>query len=246
MTTRREVLKLMPTLAVAAASPLVASAWDGVGATVPPSQSPPQGPFTLPPLPYAADALEPHIDAETMTIHHGRHHAAYVNNLNQALAGKPDLAGKSIEALVSDLEAVPADIRTSVRNNGGGHFNHTLFWTSLKKDGGSPSSAMAGVLSQAFGSVEKWQDAMTRAAMGVFGSGWAWLCVDRGKLVVSWTPNQDTPLAERHVPLVGIDVWEHAYYLKYQNRRRDYVDAVFRIIDWSVVEARYDEARRRA
>ncbi len=244
MTTRRDVLRLCSAAAVAAGHSMLVPGLSPASPAIAGSQTPPQGPFTLPPLPYAVDALEPHIDAQTMSIHHGRHHAAYVNNLNQAVAGRADLAGRSLESLVSALDTLPAEVRTAIRNNGGGHYNHTLFWTSLKRGGSQPSAAFAGQLTEAFGSVEKWQGAMAGAAMGVFGSGWAWLCLDKGRLVVSSTPNQDTPLAQGHVPLLGIDVWEHAYYLKYQNRRREYVDAVFQVIDWAAVEARFDQARR--
>jgi Fe-Mn family superoxide dismutase len=243
MPTRRDVIKASM---IAAAAGVVESFALPLGAAGQPAPAPaPAGPFTLPALAYAADALEPHIDAQTMTIHHDRHHAAYVTNLNGAVAGKPDLAGKSIEHLLSTLEALPADIRTTVRNNGGGHLNHTLFWTSMKKGGGgTPAGELGQALDAAFTSFGGFKDAMTRSAMGVFGSGWAWLVVDAGKLAVVGLPNQDSPVMQGKVPLLGLDVWEHAYYLKYQNRRRDYVDAWFNCIDWDAIAARYQAAKK--
>jgi len=203
--------------------------------------APAAGPFTLPPLGYAVDALEPHIDAQTMTIHHDKHHAAYVNNLNAAVASHADLKQKSVEDLIKGLGAVPDDIRTAVRNNAGGHYNHTLFWKSLKKGGGTPPAGdLAKGITAAFGSFDKMKDQLTAAAMGVFGSGWAWLSADNtGRLVIEATPNQDSPLMRDHTPLLGIDVWEHAYYLKYQNLRKDYVTAIFNVIDWDTVQQRF-------
>jgi superoxide dismutase, Fe-Mn family len=203
------------------------------------------GPFTLPPLPYAFDALEPHIDAKTMEIHHGRHHAAYVNGLNQAMAKTPALAGKSIEELLSGLAQVPESVRTAIRNHGGGHHNHSLFWKLLSPRGGAkPQGELASALDSQFGSLDGFQDQITKAAMGRFGSGWAWLTLDRnGKLMVESTANQDSALSEGRTPLLGIDVWEHAYYLKYQYRRADYVAAVLKIIDWDFVQERYRAAQ---
>lgn len=203
----------------------------------------PAGPFTLPPLPYPADALEPAIDARTMEIHHGKHHAAYVAGLNKAVAGHPDLAAKPVETLLRQLNSLPEDIRTAVRNHGGGHANHSLFWLSLKKDGGAPSGELARALDAAFGSFNGFQQQFTQAAMGVFGSGWAWLTWDSARLRIESLPNQDSPLSLGRVPLLGLDVWEHAYYLKYQNRRADYVAAFFTIINWDFVAARFHEAR---
>jgi len=205
----------------------------------------PAGPFTLPPLPYPADALEPHIDAQTMTIHHDRHHAAYVANLNAALANDPDLKSRTIDDLIRRLDALPASVRTAVRNQGGGHLNHTWFWTSFKKGGSAPRGGEFGrAIDQAFGSFAKLKDALTASAVGVFGSGWAWLSLDGGgKLIVEPTGNQDNPLTTGHHPLLGIDVWEHAYYLKYQNLRRDYVNAIFNVIDWDAVQERWRSAR---
>ncbi len=243
MPTRREVIKVSM---IAAAAGVVESFALPLSVRAQPGQAPAAtGPFTLPALAYAVDALEPHIDAQTMTIHHDRHHAAYVTNLNGAVAGKADLAGKSIEQLLSNLDALPSDIRTVVRNNGGGHLNHTMFWTSMKKGGGgAPTAELGAAIDGAFTSFGAFKDAMTRSAMGVFGSGWAWLVLDAGKLAVVALPNQDSPVMQGKVPLLGLDVWEHAYYLKYQNRRRDYVDAWFNCIDWDAIAARYRSAAR--
>lgn len=244
MPTRREVIKLgtaalvtatvtAPTRATLAAQ----AAQAGPGAS---------GPFELPPLPYPADALEPHIDAQTMTIHHDRHHQAYVNNLNNAIAKAPALAGKPVEAILADLDAVPEAVRTAVRNNGGGHANHSLFWPSLKKGGGAMGDALSKAVNAKFGTEAKMQEALAAAAMGVFGSGWAWLSLDKaGALLVEATPNQDSPIMRGHTPLVGIDVWEHAYYLKYQNRRKEYVDAILQVIDWAAVGNRLSAAGKR-
>ncbi len=202
-----------------------------------------QGPFTLPPLPYAFDALEPHIDAQTMQIHHGRHHASYVNNLNNAVAKFPELAKRPVEELMRNLSQVPEEIRTAVRNNGGGHANHTLFWQIMSKGGPrKPVGELAKAIDQRFGSLTAFQDQLNRAAAGVFGSGWAWLTLDHGRqLSIVATPNQDTPLSAGHTPLVGIDVWEHAYYLKYQNRRADYVAAFHNVINWDAVSEQYSK-----
>jgi len=201
--------------------------------------------FELPPLPYAEDALEPYIDARTMSIHHDKHHAAYTNNLNAALKDHSDLAGKSIEQLLGDLGALPESIRTAVRNNGGGYANHNLFWeTMAPKHGGEPSGALAAAIDQAFGSFAAFQEQFAKAAATRFGSGWAWLYVDKnGGLAVGSTPNQDTPLMEGNTPLLGLDVWEHAYYLNYQNRRPDYVSAWWNVVNWDVVAAKYAAAK---
>lgn len=203
------------------------------------------GPFTLDALPYPSDALEPHIDAQTMEIHHGRHHAAYVRNLNQALADHPELAAKSIEDLVIALPNLPESIRTAVRNNGGGHLNHALFWRMMKKGGGgTPQGRLARAIDNTFESFAGFQAAFSRAAASVFGSGWAWLTREPGgRLQIETTPNQDCPLTHGRIPLLGVDVWEHAYYLKYQNRRADYVTAFFNVIDWDFVAERFREAR---
>lgn len=198
----------------------------------------------LPPLPYAFDALEPYIDAQTMEIHHGRHHATYVNNLNAALEGHEELQQKSVEELISDLNSVPESIRTAVRNNGGGHANHTLFWEIMSPNGGGePTGELAAAINETFGSFEKFKEEFTKAALGRFGSGWAWLVVDGGKLAVTSTPNQDSPLMEGKTPILGLDVWEHAYYLKYQNRRPDYVNAWWNVVNWNAVNERYLKAK---
>lgn len=201
--------------------------------------------FTLQPLPYASDALEPFIDKLTMEIHHGKHHAAYINNLNAALEKHPELKVTSMDdlkALLKDLSKVPADILGAVRNNGGGHFNHAFFWPLLKKnDGMKPSGKLLKALTDSFGSFEAFQEQFANAAKTRFGSGWAWLIKKDGKLVVTSTANQDTPLAEG-TPILGLDVWEHAYYLNYQNRRPDYVQAFFNVVNWDAVEALFNIA----
>ncbi len=195
--------------------------------------------FELPALPYAEDALEPHIDARTMGIHHGKHHASYTSNLNGAIAGT-ELEGMSIEAILGDLEAVPEGIRTAVRNNGGGYANHNLFWQIMSPDGGGePSGALADAINSAFGSFDDFKAAFSAAAATRFGSGWAWLCVEDGALNVCSTPNQDSPLMSGNTPILGIDVWEHAYYLNYQNRRPDYISAFFNVINWAKVGELY-------
>ncbi len=202
--------------------------------------------FTLPPLPYAYDALEPHIDEQTMRIHHDKHHGAYVNNLNAALEGHPDLQKKSIEDLLGNLNAVPEAIRTPVRNNGGGHYNHTLFWEWMRPGGAKePTGALAAAIDQTFGGFAQFKDQFTKACLGRFGSGWGWLTLDRsGRLAVESTPNQDTPLMEGKQAVLGCDVWEHAYYLKYQNRRPDYVAAWWNVVNWTEVGKRYDQLRK--
>jgi Fe-Mn family superoxide dismutase len=197
----------------------------------------------LAPLPYAFDALEPYIDAKTMEIHHGKHHAAYVTNLNNALKEYADLQSKSALELITNLNAVPEAIRTAVRNNAGGHVNHTMFWQQLKKDVAFPaSSAFGAALTSSFGSLDAFKEQFNKAGLGRFGSGWAWLIVDGGKLVITSTPNQDSPVMDGKKPILGVDVWEHAYYLKYQNRRADYLGAVWSVINWDDVVARYEQA----
>ena len=197
--------------------------------------------FELPALPYEKSALEPHIDAMTMEIHHGKHHAAYVNNLNKALESAPELAGKSLEELIINLSAVPESIRGAVRNNGGGHANHTLFWQILSPNGGgAPSGDLANAINAAFGSFDNFKAQFKTAATGRFGSGWAWLVVGSdGSVSITSTPNQDTPVMDGQTPILGLDVWEHAYYLKYQNRRPDYVDAFWNVVNWAEVARRY-------
>lgn len=198
----------------------------------------------LPTLPYAFDALEPHIDALTMEIHHDRHHGTYVKNLNAALEGHSDLQSKTVTELLSDLNTVPEGIRTAVRNNGGGHANHTLFWELLSPNGGGqPSGKLAEAIRDTFGGFEQFQAEFAKAAAGRFGSGWAWLVIENGKLAVTSTANQDNPVMEGKYPLLGLDVWEHAYYLKYQNKRPDYVTAFWNIINWAEVEKRYEQVQ---
>lgn len=201
-------------------------------------------PHTLPPLPYDKAALEPHIDTQTMEIHHGRHHNAYVTNLNNALAGKADLEAMSVEDLCKNLAKVPADIAAAVRNNGGGHWNHTFFWNSMApKAGGAPSGALAEAINAAFGSFDAFKEAFAKAGVGRFGSGWAWLVKKGGKLAITSTPNQDNPLMDDSgTPLLGLDVWEHAYYLKYQNKRPDYIAAWWNVVDWKTVAERFAAA----
>ncbi len=192
---------------------------------------------TLPPLPYDKAALEPHIDATTMEIHHGRHHNAYVTNLNNAIAGKADLEALSIDDLVKNLDKVPKEIAAAVRNNGGGHWNHTFFWNIMAPNaGGAPTGDLAKAIDEAFGSFDAFKEAFAKAGVGRFGSGWAWLVKKDGKLAITSTPNQDNPLMDGSgTPLLGIDVWEHAYYLKYQNKRPDYIAAWWNVVNWNAV-----------
>jgi Fe-Mn family superoxide dismutase len=198
----------------------------------------------VPSLPYGFDALEPHIDAQTMQIHHDKHHAAYVTNLNKALEAHPDLQSKSVEDLLRGFDSVPEAIRTAVRNHGGGHANHSLFWQVMGPNGGgTPSGDLAAAIDRDFGSFQSFKEKLTNAAAGQFGSGWGWLVTDGGKLDVIARPNQDSPLMEGKTPLLGVDVWEHAYYLKYQNRRPDYLAAWWNTVNWSEVADRYSRAR---
>lgn len=200
--------------------------------------------FEVPPLPYPYEALEPHIDAETMHLHHDKHHQAYVNNLNAAIEKHPELASKSAEDLIKDLSAVPDDIRMAVRNNGGGHVNHTMFWEIMGPGGGgAPSGALADAIASAFGSLDTFKTQFNDAGAKRFGSGWTWLVKTAdGKLAVVSTPNQDSPLSEGHFPIMGNDVWEHAYYLKYQNKRPDYLAAWWNTVNWDAVNKRFDQA----
>lgn len=200
---------------------------------------------TLPALPYAYDALEPHMDARTMEIHHTKHHQTYINKLNEALEKHPELADKNVDDLVRDLNSVPEDIRGAVRNHGGGHANHSLFWTVMGPGkGGEPTGELADAISQAFGSFGEFKQKFSDAAAARFGSGWAWLSVKPGgELVVSSTANQDSPLSEGLTPILGLDVWEHAYYLHYQNRRPDFIAAFWNVVDWSAVANRYASAK---
>jgi Fe-Mn family superoxide dismutase len=202
-------------------------------------------PHQLPALPYGFDALEPHIDTQTMQIHHGKHHQAYVTNLNAALDKHPGLHDKPLDQLLRQIDQVPDDIRAAVRNHGGGHHNHSLFWTIMSpKGGGEPTGALAKALAASFGDFAKFKDAFTQAATTRFGSGWAWLLVKPGgALAVESTANQDSPLMEQKIPILGLDVWEHAYYLKYQNRRPDYIAAWWNVVNWDEVARRLDSAR---
>ncbi|MGR5984913.1 superoxide dismutase [Mn] [Bacillus cytotoxicus] len=198
----------------------------------------------LPNLPYAYDALEPHFDKETMNIHHTKHHNTYVTNLNVALEGHAELADKSVEELVANLNEVPEEIRTAVRNNGGGHANHSFFWTILSPNGGGqPVGELATAIEAKFGSFDAFKAEFAKAGASRFGSGWAWLVVNNGELEVTSTPNQDSPLTEGKTPIIGLDVWEHAYYLHYQNRRPDYISAFWNVVDWNATEKRYQEAK---
>ena len=237
MMNRRQALATM-TLSTTA---LLAHRWNAA-AQAPAAAAAPAG-FQLPPLAYAPEALEPHIDAQTMLIHHGKHHAAYVANLNKALQPHPDLQAKTLEELIGNLDTLPEGIRTTVRNNGGGHANHALFWKCLSPQGGAaPQGELGEQINATFGSLAALQEAMNKAGLGQFGSGWAWLSLDADqRLLVEALPNQDSPLMFGRQPLFGVDVWEHAYYLRYQNRRGDYLKAIWNVVDWQYVAARYVE-----
>jgi superoxide dismutase, Fe-Mn family len=202
--------------------------------------------YTLPDLPYSFDALEPYIDAKTMEIHHDKHHGTYVAGLNKALQGH-DTGNLTLEELLTKIDTLPEEIRTAVRNHGGGHANHSLFWTTLSPHGGGrPTGGLATAIDKQLGGFERFSEDLTNAALGRFGSGWAWLCLDqKQRLLIESTANQDSPWMSNHLPIFGIDVWEHAYYLKYQNRRPDYLKAVFNVVDWDAVTERYMEAVRR-
>ena len=236
MTTRREALKTIVLTTGAAALAVNAHGQAAPAATA--------EVFKLPPLGYDYDALEPHIDAETMKIHHDKHHAAYVAKLNQAVAAAPGLEKKSIEEILKSIDSAPEAVRKDLRNQGGGHANHALFWQTLKKGGGEPKGELAKAIDKSFGSFAKWQEQFGEAAGKVFGSGWAWLVWRDKKLVIESTPNQDSPLMTSGVPLLGLDVWEHAYYLKYQNRRPEYVKAFQKVINWDFVSARFADAAK--
>lgn len=202
--------------------------------------------YTLPTLAYEFNALEPHIDQQTMEIHYGKHHQTYVNNLNAALEGKTELLEKDLESLLKNLNEVPEAIRTAVRNNGGGHLNHTLFWEVITPAGNAaPSSELAAAIENTFGSFDSFKEEFTKAALTRFGSGWAWLVVnEQGKLEVTSTPNQDNPIMDGKVAILGLDVWEHAYYLNYQNRRPDYIESFFNIINWDAVSSKFEQATK--
>ncbi len=199
----------------------------------------------LPPLPYPSDALEPYIDKLTMEIHHGKHHAAYVNNLNKALEAQTQLQSLSLDALLTSLDKVPENIRTAVRNNAGGHSNHSMFWKIMKKGGGGePRGELADAIKSAFGSFADFRAKLTQTAIGRFGSGWAWLFIKDGKLILDSTPNQDSPIMAGGKPVMGLDVWEHAYYLKYQNRRPEYVEAWWNVVNWDAIADNFAAAKR--
>ena len=240
MLDRRNLMKLMGVTAVAnvlhIGSPQLLSQTQPTAA--------PAGPFVLPPLPYEYDALEPYIDAQTMHLHHDKHHAAYVKNLNAAVGSSPDLGKLPVEELVRQLDKVPESIRTTVRNNGGGHANHSFFWQVMQKNAnGQPTAELARAITGKFGSYSSFQDQFTKAALGVFGSGWAWLSLDgKHELAIETTPNQDSPWMAGRIPVVGIDVWEHAYYLKYQNLRADYVNAFYKVVSWDAANERFQHA----
>lgn len=199
--------------------------------------------FTLPDLPYAYDALEPYIDEQTMRLHHDKHHAAYVANLNQALEGNQQFLGMDIDELIRNLSQVPQEIRTKVRNNGGGHANHSLFWQVMGRGNETPQGALAEGITHAFGGFDSFKDKFSQLALGRFGSGWAWLVINQGKLEILDTSNQDSPLTEGKIPILTLDVWEHAYYLKYQNRRADYIEAWWNVVNWDEVARNFRRAK---
>jgi Fe-Mn family superoxide dismutase len=235
MMTRRQAIKTTALAGVALATLPAAIAQTNSSMPTAPS-----GTFTLPPLPYAYDALEPHIDAETMHIHHDKHHAAYVANLNKAVANLPQTISFSVEILLKELPSLPENIRTAVRNNGGGHYNHSLFWLMMKPNGGGePTGELAKAMDADFGGFDAFKEKFTKAAVTQFGSGWAWLVLDGGKLKIEDAPNQDSPISQGKPVLLGLDVWEHAYYLKNQNRRADYITAWWNVVNWDFVSERY-------
>jgi Fe-Mn family superoxide dismutase len=237
MMTRREAIKTtaLVTAAVATSTGALAQPDDVTLLATPPLK-----PFVLAPLPYPADALEPYIDARTMEIHHGKHHQTYVDKLNEAIAGASELRRKSLEDLVKDLNSVPEKARPAVRNHGGGHYNHSLFWHMMKKNGGGePKAELAKAIEKSFANFADFKTSFSAAATKVFGSGWAWLVWQDGKLAIEASPNQDSPLSSGKQPLLGLDVWEHAYYLKYQNKRADYITAWWNVVNWDFVAERF-------
>jgi len=246
LTTRRQALKTLTATAIAATTlgRLTTFAATSSVAKSAPSVSP--GPFKLPPLPYAYNALEPYIDAETMHLHHDKHHAAYVSKLNEALAKEPTfISGTDVDDLLKKLSVVPASIQTAVRNQAGGHSNHSLFWQTLAPHVGPPSNELTKALNDDLGGMKKFKEAATQAGVGLFGSGWVWLVLDGGKkLTILTSPNQDSPLIDGHYPLFGIDVWEHAYYLKYRNLRADYIAAIWNVVNWNYISDRYAGAMK--
>ena len=244
MMTRRQALRIA---GLSALSSLTNAPWSNASAQSPAGSAgaTPGGPFVVPPLPYPFDALEPHIDARTMEIHHDKHHAAYVANLNKAVADFPELAQKPVEDMLRSLGSIPEKIRNAIRNNGGGHYNHSLFWGMMKRNGGGqPSGELARTIDEKFGSFNAFKDEFTKAALGQFGSGWAWLTLFHKGLAIESSPNQDSPVSRGAAPVLGIDVWEHAYYLKYQDRRADYVAAWFNVINWDYATERFVKGLR--
>jgi superoxide dismutase, Fe-Mn family len=244
-TSRRGFIKTVATIVPAAlVFPALAVAADSTTTGTAAATGGSGGPFKLPSLPYDFDALEPHIDKETMTIHHGKHHQAYVNNLNAAIEKHPDQGDKKIEELIRGLDQVPEDIRTAVQNNGGGHINHTMFWEIMTPGGAKePKSELAQAIQSAFGSFDEFKTKFNEAGEKRFGSGWVWLVRDGGKLEITSTPNQDNPLSKGMYPVMGNDVWEHAYYLKYQNRRAEYLKAWWNVVNWDKVGERFAQGR---
>ncbi len=244
MSTRREFIKGLATVGGLAFAARIGSGRAALAQTA--AAASPAGPHKLPKLPYAYDALEPYIDARTMEIHHTRHHQAYVDNLNKALAAHPSLAAKKLEDLLEHIQDVPEDVRQTVINHGGGHANHTLFWEIMgPKKGGEPKGSLASAIESTFGGYGKFREQFSTAATKLFGSGWVWLGLDEtGKLHIHSTPNQDSPLMKGHRPILGLDVWEHAYYLKYQNRRPEYIAAWWNVVNWDKVADLYEAAKK--
>ncbi len=246
LTSRRQVLKTLTVAAIASTALGRLSIFAETPAVTPAAGPEPTGPFKLPPLPYAYDALEPSIDAETMHLHHDKHHAAYIKKLNEAVAKEPSLASTTnVDDLLKSLDTVPETIRTTVRNNGGGHANHSLFWQTLSPKTSEPKGDFAKALADDIGGLDKLKAGMSKEGAGLFGSGWVWLVLDGGKkLTIITLPNQDSPLIEGHYPLFGIDVWEHAYYLKYHNVRADYLAAIWKVVNWNFISDRYATAMK--
>jgi Fe-Mn family superoxide dismutase len=245
---RRMAIKQMTGVASAVLLSAARAKASGVtenGQAAPAAAPAPTGPFTLPALPYAYDALEPYFDAETMHLHHDKHHQSYVDKLNAAVAGHPDLASRTVFDLVANLDAMPMELLAAIQNQGGGHANHSFWWTTLGKGGSGPTGELAKAIDGKFGSFSSFQEKLTTAAAGVFGSGWAWLVVlPGGALQIETTPNQNSPLTVGHKPVLGIDVWEHAYYLKYKNKRPDYVKAYFSVVNWDAVSAGFVDRKK--
>jgi Fe-Mn family superoxide dismutase len=246
LTTRRQAIKTLTAAAIASTALGRFPAFAQTPAAASAAAAAPTGPFVLPPLPYAYDALEPHIDVETMHLHHDKHHATYVKKLNEAVAKEPSLAKTTnVDDLLKNLDAIPESIRTAVRNQGGGHSNHSLFWQTLSHKSGAPKGEFAKALTDDVGGLDKLKEEAAKLGAGLFGSGWVWLVLDGGKkLTLLPLPNQDSPLSEGHYPLFGIDVWEHAYYLKYHNVRADYITAIWNVVNWDFISDRYAAAMK--